>query len=185
MLRGRVATRGTCRRSHSGLRAAMRVLERSAQPGDTRGASFECRPPVVFRPTVTRRKPGSTGGVTTHSRACSGFISIRQTAGGVPRESAQSVGRRRSELRGARSSFTRAPHEAGLELGNGWPPRGALAARAPGASDAARASTKPEEDAGAVTRPGGRSGQHAVKRAAHARWVIRQADHRGENPGAL
>lgn len=57
--------------------------------------------------------------------------------------------------------------------------------RAPGASDAARASTKPEEDAGAVTRPGGRSGQHAVKRAAHARRVSRQADPRGEVPGAL
>lgn len=76
--------------------------------------------------------------------------------------------------------FTRAPQEADLELGNGCPPQGASPARAPGVSEAARAGTEPEEDAGAVARPSGRSGQRAVKRAAHARRVSRQADRRGE-----
>jgi hypothetical protein len=55
--------------------------DRSAQPGDTRGASFGCRPPVVFGPTVTRWKPGRrAGSPLTRGRARVSSRSSRQPA---------------------------------------------------------------------------------------------------------
>lgn len=70
--------------------------------------------------------------------------------------------------------------QSGLGARQRMPAARHIRGRAPGSSEAARASTQPEEDAGRVHREGGGSGQPAVKRAAHARWVHRQADRRGE-----
>jgi hypothetical protein len=66
--------------------------------------------------------------------------------------------------------FTRAPLEAGIGARQRVTRRQAhAAARASGAPETAPTNTKPEQDSGSATRGGGGSGQHAVKRAAHAR----------------
>lgn len=112
--RGHVATRGTCRRAHSGLRAAMRVLGPLGTAGRHSERKFRRRSPVVLGPTVTRRKLSSTGGVTAHSRACSSFIV--DSADSRRSAARKRTVRRPKALRTASSAepFTRAPHEAGL-----------------------------------------------------------------------
>lgn len=112
--RGHVATRGTCRQAHSGLRAAMRVLEPLGTAGRHSERKFRCRPPVVLGPTVARRKLGPTGGVTAHSRACSSFIF--DPADRRRRVARKRAVRRPKALRTPWSAepFTRAPHETGL-----------------------------------------------------------------------
>jgi len=178
--RGRVATRGVCIRSRSGLRAAMRVLE----PVGTAGRHLKLTLPVpVARGLRINRHSAQVGLDGRGQCSLVGVLGFHLDLADSRRSAARERTVRRPKAlrtRGARSPFTRAPRETDLGLGNGWPPQGATATWAPGSSEAARASTKPEEDAGSMTRAGGRSGQRAVKRAAHARRVNRQADRRDE-----
>lgn len=73
-------------------------------------SGFTGVPPADLRIAANERK-FVAGGVSVHSRVCSGFISIGRRSDGRPRSRGGLPERRRSVPRGARVSFTRVPHE--------------------------------------------------------------------------
>lgn len=175
----RVATRGICIRSRPGLRAAMRVLEPVGTAG--RHLKLTLQVPVARDLRINRHSAQAGLGGRGH---CSlvGVLGFHLDLADSRRSAARKRTVRRSKALRTRGARSRSRVLRTKRIGTRQ--RMTAARRnhslGSGSSEAARASTKPEEDAGSMPRSGGRSGQRAVKRAAHARRVNRQADRRDE-----
>lgn len=114
-----------------------------------------------------------------------GFHLDWQTVGGRRAKIARSFEREGVPSPWSAGPFTRAPRQDGSRGSAGQSAARRAPADAPGAPEAGLAGTSSEEDAELLTHRGGRSGQHAVKQAAHAPRLVPRRGGRDEISGAL
>lgn len=152
-------------------RASAQPCARSSRQARPIGTGASCT--VAGRPRSSDHRHSVSPGWRAGSRVTRGRARVSSRSADsrrASRASARSFESKAFRIPRSAGPFTRAPLEAGIGARQRVTRRQAhAAARAPGTPETALTNTKPEQDSGSATRGGGGSGQHAVKRAAHAR----------------